>query len=196
MKDALTLCLDASGSDAGSWAMVKGDQILLEETFSGRASSQLFVSLEKHREQWINISQIFVGIGPGSFSGIRVTIAAAQGLDLALGCKIIPVYSSNALAYQHRHVSFLGVFAPARKEEYFAAFYEKGKLSRPPQIIHAADLENSLSKCSLAVSADAIHGIAQQTPILASNLALHALEFGMDLNLPLEPFYIAATPTV
>lgn len=186
------LSLETSASDAGSWALLENEKIIHEENFPGKTSANLFLSLEKHRDKWLGVKKIFVGVGPGSFSGVRVAIASAQGMSLVLGCDIVPIRSSGAIAYQYSDVSFLGVFAQARREEYFVTFYEKGKLSRPTQLIHENELENFLSKCALAVSADDIPGIAKKTIPQASHLALHFFKYGGESDLSLEPVHIPA----
>lgn len=45
-----------------------------------------------------DIDRIVVGIGPGSFTGIRVGVSAARGLSLALGVPAVGVASLEALA--------------------------------------------------------------------------------------------------
>ena len=47
---------------------------------------------------WGNINYIALACGPGYFTGIRVGAAYAAGLAFALGIKIIPVNSLDALA--------------------------------------------------------------------------------------------------
>jgi len=44
------------------------------------------------------IDYIAIGVGPGSFTGLRVGISFAQGLSFALGIKVVPVSSLACLA--------------------------------------------------------------------------------------------------
>lgn len=46
------------------------------------------------------ISEIVVGLGPGSYTGIRAAISIAQGWQLATGLKLQGVGSADAIAFQ------------------------------------------------------------------------------------------------
>ena len=49
-----------------------------------------------------DLSAIGVGLGPGSFNGLRVGIATAKSMSVALGVPIVGIESPRALAYQFR----------------------------------------------------------------------------------------------
>ncbi len=52
-----------------------------------------------------DVTHIGVGIGPGNFTGIRISVSFARGLSLALGCPAIGINSFEA--------SYFGQTAPA-----------------------------------------------------------------------------------
>ena len=57
------------------------------------------------------IECIAVGLGPGSYTGIRAAIALAQGWQLARGVKLLGVSSAECLATQAQAELFTGVAA-------------------------------------------------------------------------------------
>ena len=76
------------------------------------------------REQ---IECIVVGLGPGSYTGIRVAIALAQGWQLATGVKLLGISSAESIATQAQADGFSGqacVVIDAQREEFYVASYE------------------------------------------------------------------------
>ncbi len=50
---------------------------------------------------WSDLTRIGVGIGPGNFTGIRISVSAARGLSLGLGVPAIGVSTLDALQHLH-----------------------------------------------------------------------------------------------
>lgn len=48
---------------------------------------------------WQDLRRVAVGTGPGNFTGVRISVAAARGLSLALGIPAIAVTRLEALAH-------------------------------------------------------------------------------------------------
>ncbi len=76
-----------------------------------------------------DLGAVAVGIGPGSFTGLRVGISYAKGLAMASGCATlgVPGFDAMALAALERDNTATGrlvsVVVDARKGEVYAALY-------------------------------------------------------------------------
>jgi tRNA threonylcarbamoyladenosine biosynthesis protein TsaB len=101
-----------------------------------------------------SLSLIAVGIGPGSFTGVRTAVSAAQGLALALDLPLVGVDCLQALAWQSMVEGANGrVLAAldARMGEVYAAVYDcRAALPGPltePAAMSAAGLESLIALC-------------------------------------------------
>jgi tRNA threonylcarbamoyladenosine biosynthesis protein TsaB len=73
-----------------------------------------------------DLAAVAVDIGPGLFSGLRVGVATAKGLALALRIPVLGVSSLDLLAFPVRHTNRLIVpVIDARRGELFYAFYRQ-----------------------------------------------------------------------
>jgi tRNA threonylcarbamoyladenosine biosynthesis protein TsaB len=88
---------------------------------------------------WADVDAIAVGVGPGTFTGLRIGVATARALATAAQIPIHPVSSLAALAEAIEAESRLPLI-DARRGELFGALYENGELivapfaSRPEQL--------------------------------------------------------------
>ncbi|MGH7992600.1 MAG: tRNA (adenosine(37)-N6)-threonylcarbamoyltransferase complex dimerization subunit type 1 TsaB [Limisphaerales bacterium] len=125
---------------------------IAEAIEAGAGGTNAFSLIEKAlaeagraREQ---IEVIVVGVGPGSYSGIRVAISLAQGWQLAFaGVKLLGVSSAECLAAQAQTEEIFGrvnVVIDAQRNEFYLASYEispRGwKETKPLRIVSLAEM--------------------------------------------------------
>ncbi len=100
----LILGFDTSSAHCAA-ALLRGDSVLAqrrEEMAKGQAE-RLMPLLEELLTEggvtWADLDAIAVGIGPGNFTGIRISVSAARGLALGLDVPAIGVSSLEAQAF-------------------------------------------------------------------------------------------------
>lgn len=91
---------------------------------------------------WKELERIAVGVGPGTFTGLRIGIATARGLSQSLGIPLVGVSSLRALARGDIEED-TGVLAviDARRGEVFAAAYDGHCELLAPQALHPNAIE-------------------------------------------------------
>jgi tRNA threonylcarbamoyl adenosine modification protein YeaZ len=93
------LAFDCS-TTSGSVAVVDNGVTIHAESFAcprGRGGA-FFPALERAVTAAGRVDRIAVGIGPGSYNGLRAAIAAAEGLHFATGAERVGIVSPRALA--------------------------------------------------------------------------------------------------
>ena len=88
------------------------------------------------------IECIAVGLGPGSYTGIRAGIAMAQGWQLAQDVKLLGISSAEAIAAQAHEEGLRGVVnvvIDAQRGEFYLAKWELSDTrQREPEPLHIA----------------------------------------------------------
>lgn len=91
---------------------------------------------ERSGTSWAQVERIAVGIGPGTFTGLRIGIATARALGQVLKVPLVPVSTleSLAISVQHGPSSPEGVVSvlDARRGEVFAAAWSLDDNGRTP----------------------------------------------------------------
>ncbi len=86
-----------------------------------------------------DIGRIGVSIGPGSFTGVRIGVATARGLALALAVEAIGISALEAVAVEARAVSpgrpVLAVIPAGRGVVYAALYDDTGALILGPSLL-------------------------------------------------------------
>ncbi len=73
--------------------------------------------------RWADVGRIGVGVGPGTFTGLRIGVATGRALAQATGAEVVPVATLAALAHAARqtHAEPCLALIDARRSELFAA---------------------------------------------------------------------------
>ena len=136
-----------------SVALSLGDQapILRHELVSAGASQLLLpwveTLLEEANIKLNELDAIAIGIGPGAFTGVRLGVAAVQGLAISCDLPILPVASLDAIAaqliktthFKNAKPSHFVIAIDARMEESYWAKYESP--GRPQELAKREELE-------------------------------------------------------
>lgn len=125
------LALETSGP-LGGIALLKDEKLLGEIMLSGHAtySKMLLETIEwlykELRIEWPQIDMIAVGLGPGSFTGLRIGLATAKGLAFSLGIPVIGVPTLDALAANitGREDDIICPVLDAKKYQVYLACYQ------------------------------------------------------------------------
>jgi tRNA threonylcarbamoyl adenosine modification protein YeaZ len=114
--------------------------VLISETIGRGHAERLFGMMSAAMDEaglvFADLDRIAVTVGPGSFTGLRVGIAAARGLALVIGCPVAGIGTLDAIAETAREtvgaVPVLAALDAKRDEVYAQAFDADGRpLSEP-----------------------------------------------------------------
>jgi tRNA threonylcarbamoyladenosine biosynthesis protein TsaB len=126
------LSLETTGR-IGSVSIGFGEKLSDEKTFSAplRHSAELFDSitelLKKSDRKANQINNIYISIGPGSFTGIRISVTVAKMMALASQCKIVAVNTSDAMALNvdNDKIKKIATVIDAKRGQFFIAVFER-----------------------------------------------------------------------
>lgn len=172
-----------------------GDCIARRDELIGRGHSERLVPMIAELLEGRSANRIIVGVGPGSFTGIRVGIAAAHGLAIGWGAELAGM-SSLALLAASAPGSEIAVAVAGGHGELFVQGFDA--LGRPasearnlPPAAAAAATQAELIVGSGADRLVAARGWGKATEAWPS--AANALRLPEDLrNLPAKPIYARA----
>ena len=87
---------------AGKGEVLGTETILVDAEHSAELGPALDTLLERCGVELRDVEGIGVGLGPGSYTGLRVGVAFAKGLEFGLGVPLVGVPSFEAVAYACR----------------------------------------------------------------------------------------------
>jgi len=139
----MILALDCSASRATVALVSQGHVVVKEiqaEAPRGRGGA-LFTALEEIMGDVKDLERIVIGIGPGSYNGIRSALAAGWGIAAVRGVPVVGVSSLLGLSTG----SYVAV-GDARRGQYYWAVVELGTFLEEPVLLEAAELPAALAR--------------------------------------------------
>jgi tRNA threonylcarbamoyladenosine biosynthesis protein TsaB len=135
---------------------------------------------------WRELDRIAVGVGPGTFTGLRVGVATARGLAQSLACELVGVSSPRALAApaiaQAPGRPVLAVI-DARRGEVFVGLYREGGQGGPREL--AAPRPLAPEELVSALVPDAAPGAAREGCLAVGDGAVryrgHLVSLGVEV---------------
>jgi len=135
---SLALAIETSGRK-GSVAIGIDDTILTESAFSGqlRHNAELFPAiaglLRELGRKPRDIKQVYLSIGPGSFTGLRIAVTFAKMLNFAAGTQItavdtLEVLTQNASEYIEKTgqtIPRIATILDAKRNLFYTALFER-----------------------------------------------------------------------
>jgi tRNA threonylcarbamoyladenosine biosynthesis protein TsaB len=188
-------------SERRSAALARDGVILAEAAETGGRATNAFGLIDRAlAESKIprdEIEAVAVGLGPGSYTGIRAAIAVAQGWQLARGIKLLGIPSVEALAGQAQAEKIFGrvnVVVDAQRGEFYLATWEISGAGRreisPLKIVAAAEIERRQRDGEIFTGPET--GIILfPAAAMVARLASSRNHFAG--NDPLEPVYLRTT---
>jgi len=91
---------------------------------------------------WKDLQTVCVLNGPGSYTGLRISLATAKGIAYAHSLPLVLINKLDLLASIVNSMNSFGVIIEAREKEYFFALFDaQKKYIIEPSVINESDLE-------------------------------------------------------
>lgn len=162
VSDRLTLGFDTSAAHCAA-ALLADERVVIsraEEMGRGQAERlmpMLEEILARGGASWRDLTRIGVGIGPGNFTGIRISVAAARGLALARGIPCIGISTLDAIRALNGPACLPAVPAP-RDQVYIQ------RVGAAPELVPLADLSGHSLPPPPILLAETIARLALRAP--------------------------------
>lgn len=186
-----TLALEMSTA-RGSIALCEGGQALFDSEFAAdrKHSGAFFENVQRCLARFGRPERIIVGLGPGSYAGVRIAISTALGLGAATKARLTGIPSICALDIEADEYCVIG---DARRQSFFFARVENGQLVEGPILHSAAELKAIIEKLTLPIHASEQlpqFPVAKLAYPSAARLAEIAQRPIRDIDEVLEPIYL------
>jgi tRNA threonylcarbamoyladenosine biosynthesis protein TsaB len=137
-------------SRQGSIALIEDDAVSFDQTFANdrKHSGLFFENLRLCVQQLGAPDMIVVGLGPGSYAGVRIAIATAVGLRTAGCVKLCGLPSICALQVEAREYCVIG---DARRQSFFLARVRDGRVIEGPNLHTALELDSMIRDSTVPI---------------------------------------------
>lgn len=147
----LILALDSAGSGCAA-CVWKDGQVLAqgEEKMERGQDSRLLPLVQeimaKAGLSYAELDRIAATRGPGSFTGLRIGLAAARGLGLAAGKPVIGIDRFSIHRAQRKESKELLVLLESRRLELYTRFYPVSGVAHEPELLPPEEIEKFLAQ--------------------------------------------------
>ena len=158
-----------------------------------RNSGAFFENLADARKQFGAFDTIVVGLGPGSYAGVRIAISAAIGLRTASNARLIGFPSICAMKTSEDEYCVVG---DARRQSFFFARVRANNLIEGPTLLSEIELRDKIDKVEDNLSIFASEKLPQfKRAVIAYPSAMILAGLAQDSHRkfaspPLEPIYL------
>jgi tRNA threonylcarbamoyladenosine biosynthesis protein TsaB len=165
LRSAQKILAFDTASQRASIAFLEGSEVRAELRLGSIASHSTAllscIDLLTYRIGWslAELDVVAVGIGPGSFTGIRIGMATALGIAQSLSVPFTGISGLDALAHQAAWLKGrIGVLLNAHRSQVFYAEYRsdgsKTRVTQKSSLILLSDLERHLADRHLYIVGD------------------------------------------
>ena len=160
------LCLETSSTNC-SVSISKENKIIYTKESDGEGykhseflHSFIEESMNNSNLKYDELMAVSVGIGPGSFTGLRIGLSSAKGICYSNDIPLITINSLEILAQKYKTKNeeiLVPMFDARRMEVYFSIFDKNHKILKPPT--------------SRIISRDFFHDFPKKKKVIFGNAA-------------------------
>jgi len=208
------LAFDCAGAGCAAALTADGKLLAARSVVAERGHAQLLIPmlselLDEAGLAFGDVDRFAVTTGPGSFTGIRVALAAAHGLALGTGKPIVGVTVFEAMAAAAPSIpTRLLVAIDSRRAELFVQLFDaKGQPTAEPAMLPPASVADWTGPGELTLTGDAARLVAPHLAGMIDNAPedwaaqvdpaiVARLAEGRPVGPPPAPFYLRAPDAV